>query len=183
MTAADDKFKTFTNIWAAFRKPGQLVPSWKNVKPMQFGELLSDVTMVKKYGPRDYRYHLLGSVVNLKMGADPVGEPFLKFVPGHLHDYAYEWLETVASTPCAAWHEMSLEFERGVRRYEALNLPIVGNDGLIDTFLYYNKGWRPEPGENLGRMISSGAQLFNIQPVDIGAGLPDSLPMRHASGL
>lgn len=184
MKPLSGKFIPFFDVWAAFRAPGEVVPLWKNVRPMKFGDLLANVTMVKKYGPRDYRYRLLGSEVNLKMGDDPVGEDFFKYLPKHLHDYANTWLDNIIAQPCAAWHEMSLEFARdSSHRYESLNLPIRGEDGTIDTFLYYNKGWQPRPGENLGPLVSSGAQFFTIVPVDIGAGIPDAVPQLKSAHL
>ncbi len=184
MERVSGKFIPFYDVWSAFREPGQVVPLWQNVRPMMFGDLLAHVTMVKKYGPRDYRYRLLGSEVNLKMGDDPVGEDFFKYLPTHLHDYAYKWLDKIVAQPCAAWHEMSLEFANNKsRRYESLNLPIMGSDGQIDTFLYYNKGWQPQPGENLGPLLSSGAEFFTIEPVDVGAGIPDTAPPLKAAKL
>lgn len=177
MKSLESRFARFFTVWQSFRLPGQVVPTWKNVKPMQFGNLLPDVMLVKKHGPRDYRYWLLGSAVNIKMGADPVGENFLKYTPLEWHDHIYAWLELVASQPCAAQHEMSLEFEHDdSRSYKGLNLPSEGDTGEIDTFLFYNESWQPLPGENPGKLVSSGKRFFHVEAIDIGAGLPRELP-------
>ncbi|WP_286830053.1 MULTISPECIES: PAS domain-containing protein [Kordiimonas] len=171
----EGRFKDFFDIWASFRREGQHVPDWEQVRPMAFGNLLPDVTLAQKHGPNDYRYRLLGSGINERMGQDPVGVDILSFLASDHRRYADAWLELAAAHPCALLHEASVEYQKVHHKsYQALNLPIRGGSGEIDTFIYYNLMQAPKLGEDTGELISVGKKAFVIKPVDIGAGVPDA---------
>jgi len=173
----DGRFKKFFDVWSSFRQPGQVLPTWANVKPMAFGGLLPDVVLVKRHGAKDFRFRLMGSEVNERLGSDPVGEQAFRLLDARHHEAIYTWFDAIVAQPCGAMHEMSVEFEKASpKRAKALNLPIRGNEGEVDTFMYLYSFWQPEPGENPGRVLSAGRTYFKLQAIDIGAGVPDNLP-------
>ncbi len=173
----DERFKKFFDVWSSFRQPGQVLPNWADVKPMTFGSLLPDVVLVKRHGPKDFRFRLMGSEVNERLGSDPVGKHALRLLDERHHEAIYQWFEAVIAQPCGAMHEMSVDFEKGSpKRAKALNLPIRGKDGEVDTFMYLYSFWRPEPGDDQGRVLSAGRDYFKLQAIDVGAGVPENLP-------
>ena len=114
---------------------------------------------------------------NERLGGDPVGKQALRLLDERHHEAIYQWFDAIIAQPCGAMHEMSVEFEKaGPKRAKALNLPIRGKEGDVDTFIYLYSFWRPDSGEDQGQVLSAGRTYFKLQAIDVGAGVPENLP-------
>ncbi|MCJ9428289.1 PAS domain-containing protein [Kordiimonas marina] len=167
-------FSKFFNIWASFRRDGETVPLWPSVKPMAFGDLLTDVMLVRKNEDGEYRFRLLGSAINQRMGSDPVGQSILSLMHPRVHEYILRWFDLVITQPCGAISDADILFERPSNiRVKSICLPIADASGKIDTFMYWNDIQGLAGYGNFGAFRMLGAKYFMVEAVDIGAGVPE----------
>ena len=170
----ESRFERFNDIWSSFLRPGTIVPRKSDIRPMAFGEMLADVSLVQCHAPGDYRFRLLGSGINQRMGSDPVGENVLSLMHPRTHDYIIAWFELSMAQPNATISEADILFERdGSHIVKSLALPLADDEGKVTSFIFMNDTWKPSVHDDFGAFQSLGSRLFVITPVDIGAGVPD----------
>lgn len=175
-------FSAVYDVWDKLRKPGELVPTRDRFNPMALSEALPEVVLVERVARGRYEYRLLGTAINERLGDNPVGVNMLDYFAPKVRAFVTDWFEAIAFHPCGAATRADMEFENDPDRFvHAFGLPLLGKGGEGQFYLYCHDAWRPQPGDNLGHIVSVGGSYIETEAVDIGAGRP-LLPNMPGSG-
>lgn len=168
----------FFDVWSTFRAPGALVPQRSALDPMKFGNLLESVALSQRHGPGDFRYSVLGTAVNVRMGMNPVGVSISHLLHDRVTAFAGATFETAINSPCGLYTQASVEFEeRRDLSIRTVCFPFTGGDGKDDFLLFFHHAWDPSLGNENGKLLSVGEQSYSTDPVDIGGGVPADFPL------
>lgn len=172
----DTVFKPFFDAWSSFREEGELLPAWKNFKPGRLAAMLPYIALVRRIDRGDYRYRVLGSGLNDRFGGDPVDGNLLDQMDPRIRPFTTECLEALVRMPCGGYSEFSAELAGDSNHsIKTLNLPMTGEGGEPNMYLYYSQMWPHLSDMNRGKFVALGGRFVKIAAIDIGAGIPKEM--------
>lgn len=166
-------FRTVYEVWDSLRTDGQLVPTRDRFNPMSLGAALPNVVLVARVARGCYEYRVMGTAVAARQQENPIGFNMLEYFVPEVREFLSDWFEAMTFHACGTITTMDLVYnndpERGAR---ALGLPMLGKGGEGHYFLFGNHAWGEHHPDDLGGLVSAGANHLDCFGIDIGAGLP-----------
>lgn len=173
-------FRAVYKVWDDLRSEGQIMPTRDGFNPMSLGPVLPNIVLVERMGRGHYEYRVMGTAVSARQQENPVGFNMLEYFVPHVRDFLANWFEAMTFHGCGTITSMDLIYhgESG-RGAQVLGLPMRGKRGEGNYYLFGNYAWGEKHADELGGLISAGANHLECIGVDVGNGLPD-LPVAPA---
>ncbi|WP_262692151.1 PAS domain-containing protein [Kordiimonas aestuarii] len=167
-------FRTVYEVWDSLRVDGELVPTRDKFNPMALGAALPNVVLVERVDRARYEYRVMGTAVAARQQENPVGFNMLEYFVPEVREFLAGWFEAMSFYGCGTLTSMDLVYNNDPKRAaQALGLPLLGRGGLGHYYLFGNYAWGDGPADDLGGLVSAGANDLGCIGVDIGAGLPN----------
>lgn len=176
----DPLYVSFFEAWKSLRKGGG-IPHRSDVKLQNYAQFAADLAIYELKSPTDLRSRLIGSHVSDRVKTHGAGLNWLDLVNAPMRAAGETWWNALFKTPCAGIMQFSTGFLNGTNRLgRSMLLPVVqaNEEILLIALMQATAVYRvDEPRDQL--VISH--DCFQTQFVDIGFGLPQSLPPRTDS--
>lgn len=166
-------FRAVFEVWDSLRSDGQIIPTRDGFNPMSLGPALPNIVLVQRVGRGHYEYRVMGTAVSARQQENPVGFNMLEYFVPDVREFLSDWFEAMSSHGCGTLTTMDLVYNNEAGRgAQVLGLPLLGKGGEGDYYLFGNYAWGEKHPDELGGLISAGANHLECVGVDIGAGVP-----------
>ncbi|WP_417459667.1 PAS domain-containing protein [Kordiimonas sp.] len=171
-------FRTVYAVWDELRDDGQVMPTRDGFNPMALGAMLPNIVLVERVDRAHYEYRVMGTAVSARQQENPVGFNMLEYFVPEVREFLADWFEAMTFYGCGTITSMDLVYNNEADRgAQVLGLPLRGKGGEGHYYLFGNHAWGEKHPDELGGLISAGANHLECIGVDIGKGLPD-LPVQ-----
>lgn len=169
-------FKAVYEVWDSLRTGDELVPTRDKFNPMALGAALPNVVLVERVSRARYEYRVMGTAVSARQQENPIGFNMLEYFVPEVREFLSNWFEAMTFQPCGTITSMDLIYNNDPKRgAQALGLPMLGKGGMHDYYLFGNYAWGEHHPDDLGGLVSAGANKLSCVGIDIGARLPGHL--------
>jgi hypothetical protein len=184
MHASEQMFADFEAYWRSMQEKhavagvGGYVPARKLFNPMAISKLLPNVFMLERSDPKTITVRLTGSGLDQALERPLVNKNLMDIYRGDELDFFLELYGDVVEKPCGAAIKRHVVLSNGVRYdVKSVTLPLASKEGDVRYLLGMVGGQiaHLDPlGENT---ILAGTHISDCFYLDIGAGVPEQLPV------
>jgi len=148
------------------------VPDRKSFDPMAIARILPVVSVLERVGTDEWRFRLVGTVIERRWGRNLAGRDVLDVVSPAAAKIMHREFREIVEQPCGSWSQRRVAFHSGrVGAVETLRLPLRASDGVVRLVLSCSgelHGRSPAIADVPREIIMITEQEY----FDIGAGCP-----------